>query len=206
VEQKIPPPAESGPASSLASVGVAREDGQNSSRVRLRAAGNDLLDSDVGAAEYSLFEVLSAEMKSTSVTQVTLQEFKVLDVLSTRPVTWVDAPLSWGFGLDWQQGWRVPVKIGYGFDSDKEQHARLLFFMTGEIQENVLNRRFFTPGAESLLMFHINTRFRGWVADDQDISGRHNQLSGGLAYDLRPSLQLRYEKQDAHKISLGFYF
>jgi hypothetical protein len=203
LRRETPDPPEGGPDSAKVWLGVSRSSQTGALVMGARAVGNDLLDSDVGTAKFSVLEVLAFELTSTTSRQTQLADFTLLNVLSTHPVTWVQAPLSWGLKIDWDQGWQVPLKVGYTFE---QKFARLMIFLTGEMQEDVSQRRFFTPGAEALLAFHFTTHWRGWIADDQDISGRHNQVSGGVAFDLTRAWQVRYERQDVDRVSLGFSF
>lgn len=205
-ENPRPSAPEMGADSSLITAGYVRRDSRSLMRTGARAVGNDLLDRNVGGAPFGNFELMAIELESADWHETSLHKFKPLDVLSTHPVTWVEEPLSWGLAVLWEKGWQLPLKLGYSVDLGARPLARLMIFATSEGQEVVDGRKAFSAGAEALLLVHFSAKWRGLLDENYDWASGQRRLSYGVAWDLKPSTQLRYERGEDHKLSLNYYF
>jgi len=192
--------------SSMIGVGRLQEKTKVSSLIKVRAAGHDLLTSPIGVIPFTELEVFSAEIKTRSKSNFPIKKFTALNILSTRAVSLVEAPLSFGFAVKYEKNWQAPFKLGYSFDLLKQ--TRLMLFATGRAQDAIYGEEWFKPGYQTLLAIHFTEKLRGLISYEGFFTGhvKDNIFSGGLAWQLTKDLDVRFEKKKSSSFTLNFYF
>jgi len=90
-----------------------------------------------------------------------LKDFKLINILSTEAISWVDQPLSWGFSLEWNQNGFCLSSWVIHCRPDGWSDFRWMNFLTGQIQESLHQEGNFLGGLESQIVFHFTKKFRG---------------------------------------------
>jgi hypothetical protein len=191
-----PDSPDNGPGSSSISLGYVLGSEQiSSARVGFRAVGHDLLDSQFGSAPFSELALGQIEAASQKTNNFNLSSFVAIHALSTQAVTSLEQPLSWGFAIQWSQGWQVPLRAGYAFDTGR---LRSMMFAGIRLQEAIDEKRNLVPGLELLESAFVSNRIRAVLnviveADRGSSRGFVVSRYAGVAADIRQNLEIRIE-------------
>lgn len=165
VEQPLSPLGS--PDSSSLGLGSFEKSGRSGQELSWRFAFHDLLERDEGAARWSSLEVLSFRLRRESSSEKThLEEFRLIDMLSTAPVTPLFQPMSWGVRIGTFQNGEdlshssilAQAKVGNSIDllpwlvDNNESWLRWSLFAKGVAQETPELRYSPAVGVESFFL------------------------------------------------------
>lgn len=182
--------------------------------LKFRRAFHDFLSSDAGVSPFSHLEVLSLSLKYFSSEKRTdLESIKLLNILSTRPVTAFGSPFSWKADIGTRDKFNPFLSggFGYSFDTSFAETGRWTSLLAGRaFRQNEKDK--LAAGVENYYLQKLNQRWRilGWAhgfgANQQ---GPIWEAGTAFSFDIKRNLEFRgsferIEDQNEWKISVIF--
>ncbi len=164
----------------------------------LRAAFHDQLSNQNGVPPFSHLEVLGFRWRATTSSQIVPIRYRVLETLSTRPVTEFETPMSWGVlvgGDSWDFNStqnQATARVGLSVDPWPDRIRWTVLAVGGAEDEQDRSFQFVT-GADSRLWILWADKIRSLVQAEwtRHPSFESSKISVQQAFDLDQQLELR---------------
>ena len=194
--------------SSQVSLGFLQESGQTKNQLhfKFQPAFHDLLSEDSGASRGSHLELLSLTLQSTENSAISVGEFKAIKLVSTKPCTAFEQPISWGVDLGskvdpWLLSGHRPyliTQLGYRFDYWQEK-VSLHLFLSPFIRKSLSEGYLSGVGVTSQIIFRQQRHLRGLLSaeyfSDHNLKLQWSEVMDfGLQNELRLHLALESER------------
>lgn len=126
VAQVTPPPPEKSHDSGGVAVGRGHaESGGGYQSLKIKQAFHDITQEGSGAAKFSHVEALSVDFRYYDLGRSTLNEFTLLSLLNTSPITHLDRPFSWRAQVGVEDRFQTRVEGGIGVSQDLGDRIRV---------------------------------------------------------------------------------
>jgi hypothetical protein len=175
---------------------------------KLRQAFHEITQEDSGAVKFSHIESLSYNFRYSDSGRASLEDFTLLNLLNTSPITHLDRPFSWRAHLGVEDHFQTRAQGGIGASQDLSSRFRITQLLFAS------QRRSETGGGVNVVLVGRPFQDLGFLADGSYIwtttSKRRWNLRAQLDYQLSKNWDFVIEHENQSftegKILYSFLF
>jgi hypothetical protein len=184
------------------------KDGGHYQSFKLRQAFHEITQEDSGAVKFSHIESLSYNFRYSDSGRASLEDFTLLNLLNTSPITHLDRPFSWRAHLGVEDHFQTRAQGGIGASQDLSSRFRITQLLFAS------QRRSETGGGVNVVLVGRPFQDLGFLADGSYIwtttSKRRWNLRAQLDYQLSKNWDFVIEHENQSftegKILYSFLF